>query len=521
MNQWMAAPLVAATVVLLGLSLARILNAQTDRIGVQINFQPTGSAVPADYLKDTGAAYSSSRGYGWVREDSLSASTATPLDVSANTRDRAVGGIDPRLNTLAHMEYPPDGAVSTPAAWEYALPNGSYSVQITVGDPVYFGSEHALNVEGVPALEGYRTTASRPFKQVLVEAQVSDGKLSVDGVGGLYTKINTVEIASRPGFESIGWSGAAASPIALSESQGGFAGGRLYVLGGYTDLDPLTATQRSYAYDPVADSWKQIADAPTSLTHAGMAVVGRDIYLAGGYIADNTSSGSQTFAVKDVWKYDTVANQWTAMPPLPAARGSGSLVMLGRELHFFGGNDANRVDKKDHWILKLDGGTAWSTAAPLPTAKSHMGAAALGGKIYAIGGQQGYGDSQVSQSAVHAWDPEAADRWSAVASLPQVTSHIGSATFAMENRIVVLGGQFDSSNTYNDTLAYDPLSNAWTSLTPLPVPRHSGVAGTHNGQIVYTAGQVRTQTYRGLPGEGSAADWLSAPGESRRHTPHR
>ena len=61
------------------------------------------------------------------------------FDISPNTRDRMVAGIEPRLNTLIHLQFPiglsNPTAVKIPAAWEYSLANGTYSVTVSVGDP--------------------------------------------------------------------------------------------------------------------------------------------------------------------------------------------------------------------------------------------------------------------------------------------------------------------------------------------------------------------------------------------------
>ncbi len=97
---------------------------------VKINFQPSGVALPAGYIKDSGEAYNSTRGFGWVTQSSLSSMTHTPLTIAAYARDRNRAGVDQRLDTVMHMQYP-----NTPAAaWEYSVPNGTYSVSVSVGD---------------------------------------------------------------------------------------------------------------------------------------------------------------------------------------------------------------------------------------------------------------------------------------------------------------------------------------------------------------------------------------------------
>lgn len=190
------------------------------------------------------------------------------------------------------------------------------------------------------------------------------------------------------------------------------------------------------------------------------------------------------------------------MAPLPQARGSGELAVVGRELHFFGGVDSNRVDKGNHWVLPLDGGIGWTPAAPLPNPRSHLGDAVVGNKIYAIGGQRDTDRDLVTQNSVHMWDPANPNNWTPVASLPDGRSHIGAATFVINNRIIVAGGEISHGKSVSKITAYNPLSNSWAELTPLPAPRHSGVAGNISNQIFYTTGNAngfQSLTYRGVP----------------------
>lgn len=164
----------------------------------KINFQPAGSPIPSGYTADTGAAYSSTRGFGWVRQDSLSSSTHVPLDVSPNVRDRNRVA-DKRLDTLIQMQdnnASNPSAVKVPAAWEYALANGKYNVTLSVGDPAYFDSKHSINVEGVNAISLFQPSSTQPFKQANVQVNVADGKLTVDAIGGTNSKINYVDISS-------------------------------------------------------------------------------------------------------------------------------------------------------------------------------------------------------------------------------------------------------------------------------------------------------------------------------------
>lgn len=162
---------------------------------VKINFQPDTSDVPAGYVKDIGEAYSEARGFGWVRQDSLSGATPVPLNITRNSRDRNQTGLDPRLNTLILMQASRGAGVSTPAAWEYALPNGRYDVTVSVGDSAFYDSQHSINVEGINTINRFQPSSAQAFVLTTTQVEVMDGKLTIDAIRGTNTKINYLDIA--------------------------------------------------------------------------------------------------------------------------------------------------------------------------------------------------------------------------------------------------------------------------------------------------------------------------------------
>ncbi|WP_165795433.1 Kelch repeat-containing protein [Deinococcus koreensis] len=295
----------------------------------------------------------------------------------------------------------------------------------------------------------------------------------------------------------LGWGARGAAPTTLYEGQGAAVGGRLYVFGGFDrNLDGVpTATRAAWRFDASDNRWAALKPAPQALTHAGTAVDGASIYVAGGFLGDHP--GPET---DQVWRYDTAADSWTALPPLPSPRGAGALVRLGRDLHFFGGvrrtpDGEYRDDNAQHWVLPLDGGS-WREAAPLPNARNHLAGVALGGRIYAIGGQHGGNEARDNQSDVHAYDP-ATDAWTAVSPLPLPLSHIAASTTVWRGQIVVVGGVTNASGSgafegreMETVLAYDPRSNRWSRLQPLPAPRQSSVADVIGDALVVSTGST-------------------------------
>ena len=69
----------------------------------------------------------------------------------------------------------------------------------------------------------------------------------------------------------------------------------------------------------------------------------------------------------------------------------------------------------------------------------------------------------------------------------------------MGTRIIALGGETSYGVATSQSIAYDPGSDSWAQLTPLPVAIHSGVAGNIAGVMYYTTGFTQT-TYKGVPG---------------------
>ena len=198
---------------LLAAPLAALLPAQlaqadtTPPLSVKVNFQPDATAVPAGFTKDVGGAYSDTSGMGWVRQDSLSG-THTPYAVPLNVRDRSTcTALTVQQRTMIHMQAPSTTATNdaTPVAWEYQVPNGTYQVTVGVGDASKGADpeSHTVNVEGVTAVKAFpaSTASSCDPKRLTtgtVAVDVTDGRLTVDALGGTNTKLEYVTIDSAP-----------------------------------------------------------------------------------------------------------------------------------------------------------------------------------------------------------------------------------------------------------------------------------------------------------------------------------
>lgn len=166
-------------------------------MSITINFGTPVVSTDAD-IQDIGAEFSEAQGFGWVTQDSVGSDNPIPLDIQGNTRDR--NSIEEEtLDSLIHLQFPEDiirpGSISTPAAWEYILADGTYTVTVAVGDPDFTDSNHVINIEGNNVIAGFTPTEEELFTTATTVVEVTDGRLSIDAIGGENTKLNFVEVA--------------------------------------------------------------------------------------------------------------------------------------------------------------------------------------------------------------------------------------------------------------------------------------------------------------------------------------
>ena len=262
---------------------------------------------------------------------------------------------------------------------------------------------------------------------------------------------------------------------------------RLYLFGGYTE--GVKSSKLSHVFDPQENSWTQIQDLPSAISHMNMVLDGRTVWFAGGY-----KDGYKGHTIAEVWSYDIDADRYTAAPLLPETRGGGGLALVGRQLHYMGGVKADRdTDAPDHWVLDLDewgtGSAQWTSAAPMPEPRNQFSCVTFEGRIYAIGGQVQHDSMQLDQARVDIYDPDT-DSWSIGPALPKGHSHAEGGTFVHGGRIYMVGGHTtkpgETKQVEADILALSPGAQ-WELVGTLPMPLSSPAAAIIGGRL-YVAG---------------------------------
>jgi len=287
------------------------------------------------------------------------------------------------------------------------------------------------------------------------------------------------------------WKKGAPFPEPDEELYGVAVNGKLYVIGGWGEGKARGA---NYEYDPATDKWTKKRSMPRPAHHAALAAYNGKIYVCGGFIPPEGTqipTGGAWQPIDDVWEYDPAADSWKTLAPLPGNRGSAVAVEAGGKIFVIGGATTVEGSKDPFFtffgpcrVLNTNDvydpvTNKWENRKSMAVPRNHAFAGAVNGKIYVIGGRTGHGFilSATNTDVVEEYNP-VSDMWSAPKErMP--TPRSGGAWGTDGRRIYCAGGEVTTNQlvgVFRGIEAYEPTTNSWTTLPPMPMPRH-GLAG--------------------------------------------
>jgi N-acetylneuraminic acid mutarotase len=201
-------------------------------------------------------------------------------------------------------------------------------------------------------------------------AAVLDGKVYVPGgLGSLGRTLDAFEVYD-PAIDS--WDSLAPLPLGVHHAGIAAAAGRVYLMGGYTDLSFSTDNAQVWAYDPDDDTWERVGDMPSPRAAHALVSLEDRIYVVGGL-------GPEAQAL---WCYDPVANLWDVdLAPMPTAREHLTAVTTGGLIYVIAGRWAGQGNLGTLEIYDPET-NAWRQGVDLPTARSGLTAAVVDGRIH-------------------------------------------------------------------------------------------------------------------------------------------
>ena len=230
------------------------------------------------------------------------------------------------------------------------------------------------------------------------------------------------------------------------------------VTAGFLAFCTLQAAAQQEQSIPVVTMWPG-PDLPTPRTHLGVCATGGKLYTIAGAVYETGSGQVQRAWYLDVVEiYDPDTGSWTTGTPLPTARSSAAVAAINGKIFVAGGFNGEILGTLDIYDPVTD---TWSRGADMPVARSDASAVAAGGKLYVIGGTDGV-TGPVPGPADHDERP-------------------GPEVFWGRN-----DGWFGS----NLLSVYDPATNTWSDLTPMPTARTGAAAGVINGKIHVAGGSI-------------------------------
>jgi len=287
------------------------------------------------------------------------------------------------------------------------------------------------------------------------------------------------------------WKKGAPFPEPDEELYGVPANGKLYVFGGFGGGK---APGIAYEYNPATDRWTKKASMPRPAHHAALAAANGKIYVIGGFVPPSATAipvGGAWEPIDNAWEYDPAADSWKPLPPLPGKRGSAIAAEVGGKIYVIGGATTVEGSKDPFFTFfgparvlgtndVYDPATnKWESRAPMSVPRNHAFSGVVSGKIYVIGGRTGHAFilSATNTDVVEEYNP-VSNTW----SMPKErmpTARSGGASGTDGRRIYVAGGEVTTKElvaAFRAIEAYDPLTNSWSTLPSMPMPRH-GVAG--------------------------------------------
>jgi N-acetylneuraminic acid mutarotase len=297
-----------------------------------------------------------------------------------------------------------------------------------------------------------------------------------------------------------GWS--IAAPLLLPRSEHAVAelDGKIYVIGGYpTGRIPSEVVQ---VYDTRTDRWELGPPLPLPMHHAMAASVNGKLYVIGGEF-EGAGTGRPEVFLDTVYELDPQVGSWVARAPMPTARSTGGAAVIDGKIYVAGGRPP-----RGHDFAVYDPATdTWTVLPDLPTQRNHLAVAAIDGKVYVAGGRFGPAFFHERTAVLEIYDP-ATNRWTTGAPMP--TPRGGVAGAAANGCLFVIGGEgnpADPRGLFDQNEAYDPRTDTWTSLAPMPTPTHGlGGAAVVAGRIHLPGGAI---TQGG--NTGSVIHWVYRP----------
>jgi N-acetylneuraminic acid mutarotase len=270
------------------------------------------------------------------------------------------------------------------------------------------------------------------------------------------------------------WQTLAPMPTARQELATAVLNGKIYAIGGYDSSG--TKTNIVEVYDPTTNTWTSAHPIPVALHHNCAAVAAGKLYSFGG-------PSTQTFV------YDELNDSWSAVASMLFFQVlSPAVGVFNDKIYVAGGVSGGSGNTKQNLVEVYDPvANTWTALEPMKVGRNHCGGAFIGGKFYVVGGRR----VTRALDANEVYDPQT-NTWADQAPLPTPRAGIGVA--AVNGELFVFGGETlypsGGGEVHGEVEVFNPATNTWRSLSPMPTPRHGIFASVIGNNIFLPGGGI-------------------------------
>ncbi len=262
-------------------------------------------------------------------------------------------------------------------------------------------------------------------------------------------------------------------------------GDDIWVAGGMRHGEYLQTVQ---SYNTRTGEWREQPPLPIPLHHATATTYRGEMVVIGGTSDNLADASNKVFVFR--------GGKWEELPPLLHARAAAAAAVVGDKLVVVGGQD----DKKLVAPTEVFDGQSWTQAADLPTPREHLAAVSDGVYVYTVGGRNLSADENMS--AFERFDPESGN-WENLPDMPTPRGSYGAGF--IDGRIVAVGGE-EPTRVLATVEMYDIANRKWSTLAPINTPVHGQVVAAV-GSTLYCIGGADRPTHESAVATVEALDF--------------
>ena len=211
------------------------------------------------------------------------------------------------------------------------------------------------------------------------------------------------------------------------------------------------------AYNLATNTWTAKKSTVAQFNTNGVGKIGGKLYFSGGY---EYCSGSR-LDFPHLWAYDVASDRLIRKADMPKATADGVTGVINGKLYVLPGTwDTTPIRQ----LFRYDPvANTWTTLAQAPHFHANGVGGVIHGKFYVAGGSSVFqSDNSINSTSLDVYDPWS-NTWRTLAPLP--APRVRSAGAIQNSKLWVIG----SNGSDRRTFAYDPVTNRWTTRAPLPV----------------------------------------------------